>query len=212
MSILIKLYNWYICVIKNNMLNLILFGKPGSGKGTQASLIKNKYNLVHISTGDVFRKNMSNKTDLGMLAKGYMERGELVPDEVTVNMLKEELEDHLPCEGFIFDGFPRTISQAEVLDIFLDSMKMNIRATISLDVEDFILEDRLIKRGKTSGRLDDQNINKIRNRFKEYNKKTLPLINYYKSLNKFYSISGTGTIDEIRDKLVNMINQLKLND
>ena len=88
MSILIKLYNWYICVIKNNMLNLILFGKPGSGKGTQASLIKNKYNLVHISTGDVFRKNMSNKTDLGMLAKGYMEKGELVPDEVTVNMLK----------------------------------------------------------------------------------------------------------------------------
>ena len=127
-------------------------------------------------------------------------------------MLKSEVINNSKANGFIFDGFPRTISQAEVLDIFLDSMKMNIRATISLDVEDFILEDRLIKRGKTSGRLDDQNINKIRNRFKEYNKKTLPLINYYKSLNKFYSISGTGTIDEIRDKLVNMINQLKLND
>ena len=135
MSILIKLYNWYICVIKNNMLNLILFGKPGSGKGTQASLIKNKYNLVHISTGDVFRKNMSNKTDLGMLAKGYMEKGELVPDEVTVNMLKEELEDHLPCEGFIFDGFPRTSYQAEKLDALLTKYSLNIHLTIALDVD-----------------------------------------------------------------------------
>ncbi|MBC90664.1 MAG: adenylate kinase [Flavobacteriaceae bacterium] len=194
------------------MLNIILFGKPGAGKGTQADYIKNYFDLVHISTGDLFRNNIKNETQMGLIAKSYMDEGKLVPDEVTIDMLKSEVINNSKANGFIFDGFPRTISQAEVLDIFLDSMKMNIRATISLDVEDFILEDRLIKRGKTSGRLDDQNINKIRNRFKEYNKKTLPLINYYKSLNKFYSISGTGTIDEIRDKLVNMINQLKLND
>ena len=194
------------------MLNIILFGKPGAGKGTQADYIKNYFDLVHISTGDLFRNNIKNETQMGLIAKSYMDEGKLVPDEVTIDMLKSEVINNSKANGFIFDGFPRTISQAEVLDIFLDSMKMNIRATISLDVEAFILEDRLIKRGKTSGRLDDQNINKIRNRFKEYNKKTLPLINYYKSLNKFYSISGTGTIDEIRDKLVNMINQLKLND
>ena len=194
------------------MLNIILFGKPGAGKGTQADYIKNYFDLVHISTGDLFRNNIKNETQMGLIAKSYMDEGKLVPDEVTIDMLKSEVINNSKANGFIFDGFPRTISQAEVLDIFLDSMKMNIRATISLDVEDFILEDRLIKRGKTSGRLDDQNINKIRNRFKEYNKKTLPLINYYKSLNKFYSISGTGTIDEIRDKLVNMINKLKLND
>ena len=194
------------------MLNIILFGKPGAGKGTQADYIKNYFDLVHISTGDLFRNNIKNETKMGLIVKSYMDEGKLVPDQVTIDMLKSEVINNSKANGFIFDGFPRTISQAEVLDIFLDSMKMNIRATISLDVEDFILEDRLIKRGKTSGRLDDQNINKIRNRFKEYNKKTLPLINYYKSLNKFYSISGTGTIDEIRDKLVNMINQLKLND
>jgi adenylate kinase len=194
------------------MKNIVLFGPPGAGKGTQAEKIKEKYDLFHISTGDVFRYNIKNNTKLGILAKQYMDKGDLVPDQVTIDMLSDVVEKNISVNGFIFDGFPRTISQAEVLDIFLDSMKMNIRATISLDVEDFILEDRLIKRGKTSGRLDDQNINKIRNRFKEYNKKTLPLINYYKSLNKFYSISGTGTIDEIRDKLVNMINQLKLND
>ena len=194
------------------MLNIILFGKPGAGKGTQANYIKNYFDLVHISTGDLFRNNIKKETQLGLIAKSYIDEGRLVPDQVTIDMLKSEVMNYSKGNGFIFDGFPRTISQANILDKFLDSMKMNIRATISLDVEDFILEERLIKRGETSDRTDDQNINKIRNRFKEYNKKTLPLINYYKSLKKFYSISGTGTIDEIRDKLVNLINQLKLND
>ena len=194
------------------MLNIILFGKPGAGKGTQANYIKNYFDLVHISTGDLFRNNIKNETQLGLIAKSYIDEGKLVPDQVTIDMLKSEVSNYNKTNGFIFDGFPRTISQAKVLDKFLDSIKMNIKATISLDVEEFILEERLINRGKTSDRSDDQNINKIRNRFKEYNKKTLPLINYYKSLNKFYSIRGTGTIDEIRDKLVNLINQLKLND
>ena len=206
MSILIKLYNWYICVIKNNMLNLILFGKPGSGKGTQASLIKNKYNLVHISTGDVFRKNMSNKTDLGMLAKGYMEKGELVPDEVTVNMLKEELEDHLPCEGFIFDGFPRTSYQAEKLDALLTKYSLNIHLTIALDVDNETLIKRLLNRGKSSGRADDQSEDKINKRLQEYDKKTKPLIEFYTKQNKYKSINGIGEMDDITSRIVNLLD------
>jgi len=211
MSILIKLYNWYICVIKNNMLNLILFGKPGSGKGTQASLIKNKYNLVHISTGDVFRKNMSNKTDLGMLAKGYMEKGELVPDEVTVNMLKEELEDHLPCEGFIFDGFPRTSYQAEKLDALLTKYSLNIHLTIALDVDNETLIKRLLNRGKSSGRADDQSEDKINKRLQEYDKKTKPLIEFYTKQNKYKSINGVGEMDDITARIVNLLDNY-LND
>jgi len=206
MSILIKLYNWYICVIKNNMLNLILFGKPGSGKGTQASLIKNKYNLVHISTGDVFRKNMSNKTDLGMLAKGYMEKGELVPDEVTVNMLKEELEYHLPCEGFIFDGFPRTSYQAEKLDALLTKYSLNIHLTIALDVDNETLIKRLLNRGKSSGRADDQSEDKINKRLQEYDKKTKPLIEFYTKQNKYKSINGIGEMDDITARIVNLLD------
>ena len=211
MSILIKLYNWYICVIKNNMLNLILFGKPGSGKGTQASLIKNKYNLVHISTGDVFRKNMSNKTDLGMLAKGYMEKGELVPDEVTVNMLKEELECHLPCEGFIFDGFPRTSYQAEKLDALLTKYSLNIHLTIALDVDNETLIKRLLNRGKSSGRADDQSEDKINKRLQEYDKKTKPLIEFYTKQNKYKSINGIGEMDDITARIVNLLDNY-LND
>ena len=211
MPILIKLYNWYICVIKNNMLNLILFGKPGSGKGTQASLIKNKYNLVHISTGDVFRKNMSNKTDLGMLAKGYMEKGELVPDEVTVNMLKEELEYHLPCEGFIFDGFPRTSYQAEKLDALLTKYSLNIHLTIALDVDNETLIKRLLNRGKSSGRADDQSEDKINKRLQEYDKKTKPLIEFYTKQNKYKSINGIGEMDDITARIVNLLDNY-LND
>lgn len=193
------------------MLNLILFGKPGSGKGTQASLIKNKYNLVHISTGDVFRKNMTNKTDLGMLAKGYMEKGELVPDEVTVNMLKEELEYHLPCDGFIFDGFPRTSYQAEKLDALLSKYTLNIHLTIALDVDNETLIKRLLNRGKSSGRADDQSEDKINKRLQEYDKKTKPLIEFYTKQNKYKSINGIGEMDDITARIVNLLDNY-LND
>ncbi len=193
------------------MLNLILFGKPGSGKGTQASLIKNKYNLVHISTGDVFRKNMSNKTDLGMLAKGYMEKGELVPDEVTVNMLKKELEDCLPCEGFIFDGFPRTSYQAEKLDALLTKYSLNIHLTIALDVDNQTLIKRLLNRGKSSGRADDQSEDKINKRLQEYDKKTKPLIEFYTKQNKYKSINGIGEMEDITTRIVNLLDNY-LND
>lgn len=188
------------------MINLILFGKPGSGKGTQAEFIKKKYDLIHISTGDVFRYNISKQTDLGLLAKSYMEKGDLVPDNVTIQMLEAEVNKTPNAKGFIFDGFPRTTLQAEMLDEFLNSKNLSISMIIALEVDENILIDRLINRGIASGRADDQDRSKIQNRFEEYNKKTSTLINYYKSQNKFFEIEGNGEIDEISQRLFNVID------
>tara|TARA_B100000242_G_scaffold294331_1_gene276443 strand:- start:4512 stop:5093 length:582 start_codon:yes stop_codon:yes gene_type:complete len=187
------------------MLNIILFGKPGSGKGTQASLIKDKYSLIHISTGDVFRKNMSNNTDLGLLAKGFMEKGELVPDNVTVDMLKDEINNFMPCNGFIFDGFPRTTFQAKELDNLLFEKSLKIDLTIALNVDNNSLIDRLLERGKSSGRADDQSVEKINMRLQEYDNKTKPLIEYYNDQNKFYSINGIGSLEQIKSRIVEVI-------
>ena len=192
------------------MTNIVLFGKPGAGKGTQADFLKIKYNLYHISTGDLFRFNISNKTSLGNLAKTYMDNGDLVPDEVTIEMLKECVESNFKSEGFIFDGFPRTISQAKVLDEFLGEKGVSISAMISLEVDEEILIKRLIDRGKISGRTDDMNESKIRNRFREYNMKTSILQDYYKKQNKFYGISGVGTIEEINSRLTRLIDSFLL--
>jgi len=188
------------------MINLILFGKPGSGKGTQAEFIKKKYDLIHISTGDVFRYNISKQTDLGLLAKSYIGKGDLVPDNVTIQMLEAEVNKTPNAKGFIFDGFPRTTLQAEMLDEFLNSKNLSISMIIALEVDENILIDRLINRGKASGRADDQDRSKIQNRFEEYNKKTSTLINYYKSQNKFFEIEGIGEIDEISQRLFNVID------
>ena len=188
------------------MINLILFGKPGSGKGTQAEFVKKKYELIHISTGEVFRYNISQKTDLGILAKSYMEKGDLVPDNVTIQMLEAEVNKTPNANGFIFDGFPRTTLQAEMLDEFLKNKKLKISMTIALEVDENILIDRLISRGKDSGRVDDQDRSKIQNRFEEYNKKTSTLINYYRSQNKFFEIQGTGEISEISERIFNVID------
>ena len=188
------------------MINLILFGKPGSGKGTQAEFIKIKYDLIHISTGDLFRNNISNNTDLGLLAKSYMDNGDLVPDEVTIKMLEAEVNKHPDAKGFIFDGFPRTTIQAEILDKFLATLKLSISMTIALEVDENLLIDRLINRGKDSGRSDDQDRSKIQNRFDEYNKKTSPLINYYKNQNKFFDVNGVGDINEISSRVFNTID------
>ena len=193
---------------ENRMINLVLFGKPGAGKGTQASFLKEKYNLVHISTGDVFRFNIKNKTDLGTLAKSYMDKGDLVPDEVTINMLAAEVEKNADANGFIFDGFPRTNAQAEALDALLNSKNMQVNATIALEAEDDILINRLLERGKSSGRTDDQDEQKIRNRFEEYNLKTAPLINYYKHQDKFHSVNGIGSIEEITVRLSDVIDAI----
>ena len=191
------------------MINLILFGKPGSGKGTQAEFVRKNYNLVHISTGDVFRTNIAKNTDLGILAKSYMNNGDLVPDDVTIKMLEGEVSKNMDSNGFIFDGFPRTIKQAEILDKFLSDQNLQISMTIALNVQDKILIKRLLERGKQSGRTDDQDILKIQNRFHEYNKKTSKLIDFYKAQNKFFSIDGSGTINEITNRLFKTIDKFK---
>ncbi len=188
------------------MINIVLFGKPGAGKGTQAEFLKNKYNLVHISTGDVFRYNLKNNTELGQQAKTFMDRGDLVPDELTIKMLQDEVEKNTQATGFLFDGFPRTIAQAEALDQFLASKGWQVTATVALEANDEILIQRLLERGKTSGRADDQDENKIRNRYDEYNEKTAPLIDYYTNRNLFYSVNGIGTIEEVTRRLSSIID------
>lgn len=191
------------------MTNLVLFGKPGAGKGTQAAFLKDKYNLVHISTGDIFRFNIKNETKLGKLAQSYIEKGDLVPDEVTIQMLQEEVEKNPNAEGFLFDGFPRTIAQAEALDAFLTSKGMRIHGTLALEADDEVLIKRIVERGKVSGRTDDQDEEKIKNRFVEYNEKTAPLIAYYKAQGKYHAVDGIGTVEEITVRLSKAIDQIK---
>ena len=190
------------------MINIVLFGKPGAGKGTQAEFLKSKYQLFHISTGDLFRHHISNKTDLGKLAQSYMDKGDLVPDQVTIDMLKDAVENNPDAKGFIFDGFPRTEKQAEALDRFLNDKSMKITATLALEADDDVLVARLINRGKTSGRADDQDETKIRNRFEEYNSKTAPLRKFYNAQGKFHSVDGIGGIDQITQRLTTLIDGL----
>ena len=192
------------------MKNFVLFGKPGSGKGTQAEHLSEKYKLYHISTGDLFRKNISQNTNLGLLAQSYMDKGELVPDEVTIKMLENEIKENPKSKGFLFDGFPRTIAQAESLDKFLKSIDMQINATIALDVDEEELISRIIDRGKTSNRSDDQDIEKIQNRFNEYNMKTSTLSRYYKDQKIFFEVDGSGTVDEITKRLFDLIDSFNL--
>jgi adenylate kinase len=190
------------------MINIVLFGKPGAGKGTQAEFLKTKYNLVHLSTGDIFRFNIKNETELGKLAKTFMDKGDLVPDAVTIQMLESEVEKNPEVAGFLFDGFPRTIAQAEALDDFLASKNQKITATIALEADDEILVKRLLERGKTSGRVDDQDEEKIRNRYDEYNQKTAPLMHYYQENGNFKSVDGIGSIAEITERLTKVIDNL----
>ena len=190
------------------MINLVLFGKPGAGKGTQAAFLKSKYQLFHISTGDLFRYHIQGSTKLGILAKSYMDKGDLVPDDVTINMLKVAVAENSDVKGFIFDGFPRTTAQAKALDVFLSEKHMSITATVALEAEDDVLVERLINRGKTSGRSDDQNETKIRNRFVEYNNKTALLKTFYTAQGKFHSVSGIGGVEEITQRLIELIDGL----
>ncbi len=194
------------------MINIVIFGKPGAGKGTQANLLKEKYKLVHISTGILFRNHIKLETKLGKLAKFYIDKGDLVPDEVTINMLQEEVDKNPEANGFIFDGFPRTIKQAETLDDFLAVKKMKIDATIALEAGDDELTERLLERGKDSGRTDDQDPEKIKNRFEEYRKKTETLVAYYKKQQKFYTVNGIGDIDEITERLSKVMDKLINNE
>lgn len=190
------------------MLNLILFGPPGSGKGTQAARLVDEYNLVHISTGDLFRSEMEAGTDLGLQANEYMSRGELVPDEVTIAMLRNKMITHREAEGFIFDGFPRTVPQAEALDGMLEIMGQQIDALILLDVPEEEIVKRILLRGQNSSRPDDNDEEIIRNRYKVYQAKTARIYDYYDAKGKACKISGLGTIDHIFHSLCEAIDSL----
>ena len=192
------------------MINIVLFGPPGSGKGTQAQNLIEKFNLKQISTGDLFRFNMKNDTELGKLAKYYIDKGELVPDQVTIDMLVDELKKTTDTNGFIFDGFPRTSYQTEVLDqIVKEQLHSEISVCLSLIVEDEILVQRLVKRGETSGRVDDSEEGIIRNRIKEYYAKTAEVAELYKQQGKYVEINGVGEISEISEKLFAEVEKIK---
>ncbi len=191
------------------MLNLILFGPPGSGKGTQAKKLADKYQLLHISTGDLFRHEMGNDTPLGLKAKEYIKKGELVPDEVTIGMLKNKVNANLEVKGYIFDGFPRTIPQAEALDDFLTEKNDEVTLLVALDVDDDEIVKRILHRGLTSGRPDDNDEQIIRNRISVYNNETAQVYNYYDEKAKSHKVNGMGTIDEIFDRLCVAIDEHK---
>ena len=190
------------------MLNLVLFGPPGAGKGTQSNLLIDKYNLVHLSTGDILRGEITAGTALGLEAKALMDRGDLVPDEVVIGMISSKLDNNPNSNGFIFDGFPRTAAQATALDNLLAEKGTAISAMLSLKVEDAELIRRLLERGKNSGRADDKNEAIIANRINEYNTKTAPLKEYYSAQNKLSEIEGVGSVDEIASKLNQVIDTL----
>lgn len=183
------------------MLNIVLFGPPGAGKGTQAEKLIDKYQLAHLSTGDIFRANIKGETELGKLAKSYIDKGNLVPDEVTIQMLESEVNKNPTAQGFIFDGFPRTTPQAEALSNFLKGKETEITVMLALDVAEAELIKRLLLRGKDSGRADDQDENIIANRIKIYNEQTAVVADFYNQQDKFQKIDGVGSIDGIFERL-----------
>jgi len=191
------------------MLNLILFGPPGAGKGTQAGFLIESYQLNHLSTGDLLRSEIANSTNLGLEAKRFMDKGELVPDTVVIGMIKTKLETLRDAKGFIFDGFPRTVDQAKALDKLLNENGTPVSGMLSLEVEKQELVDRLLCRGKISGRPDDQNPAVIENRIQVYNEKTSPLIEFYAGQGKHFGIDGMGTIEDIAKRLKTVVDNLK---
>jgi adenylate kinase len=194
----------------NIMINIVLFGPPGSGKGTQAQNLIEKFNLKQISTGDLFRFNMKNDTELGKLAKSYIDKGELVPDQVTTDMLIDEIRKPSDAAGFIFDGYPRTAVQTEALEnIVKEELNDDIDVCLSLVVEDKILVERLLKRGEISGRSDDSNEEIIANRIKEYYTKTAEVAELYKKQGKYVEINGVGDINKISEKLFAEVEKIK---
>ncbi len=192
------------------MINIVLFGPPGSGKGTQSDNIMRKFNLTHISTGDLFRKHLGQGTELGKTAQKYMDEGNLVPDEIVINMVDEKLKENNNSSGYIFDGFPRTVPQAQALDRLLENLEMPIILTIALEVDEDELKNRIFERGKTSRRVDDQSKEKVETRIRVYKEETLPIANYYKMQNKFHSINGIGSIEDIAHNISQVIQEYTL--
>ncbi len=190
------------------MLNIVLFGPPGAGKGTQSEKIIEKYGLLHLSTGDILRSQVAAQTQLGIMAKEYMDKGLLVPDEVMIGMIDLKVKENKSAKGFIFDGFPRTVAQAQSLDKILIANDIQIDGMIALEVEEEELTKRILLRGQTSGRADDQNETLVKQRVKEYNSKTAPVADYYSGQNKYVRINGIGTIDEIFANICQEIDRL----
>lgn len=188
------------------MLNIVLFGPPGAGKGTQSERLVEKYKLIHLSTGDIFRFNIKQETELGKLAKSYMDKGELVPDQVTIDMLNAEVKKYNNPNGFIFDGFPRTPAQAMALDKLMQSRNSAITMMLSLHVNEEELIKRLLLRGKDSGRTDDTDESVIRNRIRVYEEQTAVASEFYQAQGKFYQIDGIGDIDDIFNRLCHVID------
>ena len=190
------------------MLNIVLFGPPGAGKGTQSEKIIEKYQLVHISTGDLFRKHTNEGTELGLLARKYMDNGDLVPDDVVIKMVEVKINTETEAKGFIFDGFPRTVNQAIALDKLMKKKDMKISGMVSLEVDEEELKKRILERAKTSGRVDDQDEEKINNRIRVYNDETLPVAEYYDSQDKLYQVYGVGSIDNIFNNIITVLDKL----
>lgn len=186
---------------RNSMMNIILFGPPGSGKGTQAENLEKKYELLHISTGDLFRYEIGNQTELGVLAKSYIDKGELVPDDVTIGMLKNKVNANPDVKGYIFDGFPRNEYQSEALDNFLAEKGQTVNALLQLDVDDEEIVKRILNRGKTSGRTDDNDESIIRNRISVFNDETAPVYDHYDKSGKSTKIDGIGSLEDIFGRL-----------
>lgn len=188
------------------MFNLILFGPPGVGKGTQSSRLIEKYGWIHLSTGDLLRAEIGKQTPLGIEAKHFIDKGQLVPDEVVIGMIGSALDANPQSKGFLFDGFPRTVAQAEALDKLLKLKKSAINLVLALEVSEEELVHRLLNRGKTSGRSDDSNEKVIRDRIREYESKTAPVADYYASFGKVAHIPGEGSIDDIFKSLSGQID------
>ncbi len=189
------------------MFNIILFGPPGSGKGTQAAKIEEKYNLHHISTGDLFRKELKDETELGQKIKHIMKAGELVPDEITIEMLRNKILSFDNPNGFLLDGFPRNENQARALDELFEELGEEVNVLISLDVPEEEIVERILNRGKTSGRSDDNDENIIRGRYKVYKEQTEPVYHYYHNKNKAKLVNGVGDIDEISNRIICAIDE-----
>jgi adenylate kinase len=190
------------------MFNIVLFGPPGSGKGTQAAKLVDKYNFIHISTGDILRDEMLRGTPVGLEAKALIEHGELAPDEMVIKMIQGYIKSLKDAKGFIFDGFPRTTKQAEELDKMLQEEGLNINLMVTLDISDDMIIKRILQRGKESGRADDQNVNIIKKRIKIYNEQTHIVTHYYKKQNKYVSVDNMGTADETFTKLDKYISYI----
>lgn len=189
------------------MLNIVLFGPPGAGKGTQSEKLIDRYQLVHLSTGDIFRANIKGETELGKTAKSYMDKGELVPDEVTIGMLESEVEKHPEAKGFIFDGFPRTTAQAKALDQFLQSRGTEITMMLALEVPEEELKKRLKHRAETSGRTDDADPEVINKRIAVYQRETAPVAEHYREQSKYRGVHGIGSVEEISERLFLVIDE-----